>query len=318
MIVFFTTARFRRTLKGLVRSKHRAAPLRLHSYDWLFRQSSIRAATCVFTDFDRLRHFELAKAAEMFRQMREAGIRVFNDPARACQREELLYRLHEAGINKFRAYRAVVDPKPTRFPVFLKCVSGHAQHLEALIGSQEELDAQLLRLREEGFPLAHMLVIEFANRQHRENVWRRHTIYRIGDRMVPANPVTEASPFVKHGTLKLASEDDIARSIKEIMENPHAELMRRVFDIAGIEYGRADFGFDGETPAIYEINTNPTIGWRIPGAEGAYRDAANHFLRLIAEAVDALDGEDRVARLVHQESYRRRLEFSFSLRLKQP
>lgn len=241
-----------------------------------------------------------------------------NDPARVCQRGELLFRLHKAGINGFRAYPASLDPEPSRFPVFLKSVSGHAQDLDMLLASQAELDGQLGRLREAGFPLTHMLVIEFANRPHRDNIYRRHTIFRIGETMAPGNPVTEASPFVKYGDISLASDEDLARSTEELKRNPHAELMRRAFGIAGIEYGRADFGFDGESPAVYEINTNPTIGLRVVGATGAYKEAIAHSMRLVAEAVNELDGEDRLAPLIHSKSYFARLDFSYSPRLKQP
>jgi hypothetical protein len=318
MIVFFTTARHRYALKGILRSPHRTAQISVRSYDYLFRQSSIVAATCVFTDFDRLHPYELTQAADLYRQMRESGIRVLNDPAAACHREELLFRLHKAGINKFQAYRAVLDPRPTRFPVFLKSVSGHSQDIFELIGNQEHLDLRLGEYRARGIPLTHMLVIEFANRAQRENVYRRHTIYRIGERMVPANPVTEASPFVKYGHVGLATDAERERAIEEIMTNPHAELMRRVFEIAGIEYGRADFGFDGEDPAVFEINTNPTIGERVSGATGAYLDAVAHSMKGIAEAASALDGEDKKAKLRHSKHYFTRLDFSYSPRLKQP
>ena len=40
-------------------------------------------------------------------------------------------------------------------------------------------------------------------------------------------------------------------------ENPFAEHLRKVFDIAGIEYGRADFGFYQGRLQVFEINTNP-------------------------------------------------------------
>ncbi len=318
MIVFFTTGRHRYALKGVTKSRYRNAKIHVRSYDWLFRQTTVRAATCIFTDFDRLSHYELVKAAEMFRQIRDAGIQVLNDPARVCHREELLFRLHKAGINRFRAYRAVTDPAPERFPVFLKCVSNHAQEFDELIANQADLEKRLEQLRATGFPLTHMLVIEFANRLHRDNIYRRHTIFRVGETMVPGNPVTEASPFAKYGDIKLASEEDIARSIDEIMQNPHAGLMKKVFEIAGIEYGRADFGFDGDAPAVYEINTNPAMGLQVRGAEGAYREAIGHWMRLVTEAVNGLDGKDSEASLVHSKPYFSRLDFSYSPRLKQP
>jgi len=318
MIIFFTTQPHRYTLDGLLKSRFRKSKVEVRSYDWLFRQSRVRAATCVFTDFDRLRHFELVMAAHVFHQLRTAGIRVLNDPARSCQREELLFRLYKAGINRFRAYPAALDPTPSRFPVFLKCESDHAQDIRDLIGDQEALDKKLEALRASGFPLHYMLVIEFANRAHRENVYRRYTIYRIGERMVPANPVTEDNPFVKYGAPGLATEADLAASVAEIMENPHADHMRRVFEIAEIEYGRADFGFDGDEPAIYEINTNPSIGSRVAGATGAFAEAIDYSMRMIAEAVDALDGEDSYAPLTFPANSFSCRRISWAPRLKQP
>ena len=318
MIIFFTTQPHSYTLKGLLKSRYRNAKVEVRSYDWLFCQSGVRAATCIFTDFDRLRHFELVITANVYQQLREAGIRVLNDPARCCQRAELLFRLHKAGTNRFRAYPAALDPRPSRFPVFLKCESDHDQDFHELIGDQSALEKRLEALRASGFPLHYMLVIEFANREHRENVYRRHTIYRIGDRMVPANPVTEADPFVKYGSPGLATEADRAASVAEIMENPHADHMRRVFEIAEIEYGRADFGFDGDTPAIYEINTNPSIGTHVSGATDAFANAVQHSMRSIAEAVDALDAQNRYARLTFPRKYFSRRRFSRALILRLP
>jgi hypothetical protein len=318
MILFFTTEPHRYTLDGLRKSRYRKEKVKVRSYDWLFRQSVVRAGVCVFTDFERLRHFELVMAARVFRQLRLAGVRVLNDPARSCQRRELLFRLHKAGINGFRAYSAALDPTPSRFPVFLKCECDHAQEFRELISDQATLNQRLDALRASGFPLHYMLVIEFANREHRSNVYRRYSIYRIGERMVPANPVTEANPFVKYGTAGLATEADLSASVDVIMHNPHADHMRRVFEIAEIEYGRADFGFDGDAPAIYEINTNPTIGTHVPGAAGEFADAVEHSMRLIAEAVDALNAEDRQVRLSHPGDCFSRRPFSRALLLKQP
>lgn len=316
MIVFFTSAPHRYTLNGLLSSPYVKSKLKVRSYDWLFRRRRLKAAACVFTDFDRLRHFELVRAGKDFQSLKNAGVRVLNNPARSCQRQELLFRLHNAGVNGFRAYSATLNPTPSRFPVFFKCVSDHRQEIRDLIYDQASLEQKINQLRNSGFPLNYMLVIEFANREHRENVYRRHTIYRIGDEMVPANPVTQASPFVKGGDPGLATEADLAASVAEMLENPHADRMRRVFEIANIEYGRADFGFDGDTPAIYEINTNPLIGSRVLGATGSFADAVNQSMQKIAEAVDRLDGEDRIVTLRSPREWLSQRRFLLTVRKK--
>ncbi len=296
MIIFFTNAPHWRTLQGLVKSPYRKAPLKVRSYDWLFAQRGLRASMCIFTDFDRLRHFELVAAASAFRQLRAAGIRALNDPARCAQRAELLFRLHKAGVNGFSAYAASQDPRPARFPVFLKCETDHAQAFDELIPDQAALDAKLEAVRASGYPLRDMLVIEFANRELRAGVYERFTIYRIGDRMVPANRVMQDGPFVKYGTQGLATDAEHTAIAEEIFENPYAERLRPAFEIAGIEYGRADFGFDGERLSVFEINTNPHIGRRVRGASGRLQEAVAHSMRAIAEAVDALDGENHDVR----------------------
>ena len=39
--------------------------------------------------------------------------------------------------------------------------------------------------------------------------------------------------------------------------NLYESILRRAFDLAGIDYGRADFSIVDGAPQIYEINTNP-------------------------------------------------------------
>ena len=42
-----------------------------------------------------------------------------------------------------------------------------------------------------------------------------------------------------------------------VMDNLHAEALRKVFSIARIQYGRADFALVNGRIQVYEINTNP-------------------------------------------------------------
>jgi hypothetical protein len=44
-----------------------------------------------------------------------------------------------------------------------------------------------------------------------------------------------------------------------LQSNPYAEHLKKVFDAAGIEYGRADFGMYRGRIQVYEINTNPHV-----------------------------------------------------------
>ncbi len=54
--------------------------------------------------------------------------------------------------------------------------------------------------------------------------------------------------------------------------NWNADILRRVFEMAGIEYGRADWGIVGGKVQVYEINTNPQIS-ADPGSTNPTRRA---------------------------------------------
>ena len=63
--------------------------------------------------------------------------------------------------------------------------------------------------------------------------------------------------FGKQG-MKLPEEYKVIEQ-NFVKENWSADVLRRVFEIAGIEYGRADWGIVGGKLQVYEINTNPQI-----------------------------------------------------------
>jgi len=318
MIYFFTTRAHRYTLKGLRKSPHRDYPLRCRSYDWLFRQRRIVASACVFTDFDRLRYHELAEAARICRRLRDAGVRVLNDPARVLLRFDLLTLLQRRGINGYRVYPAASDPQPERFPVFLKCEEGHSQHFEALLPDQDALARFLEECRAQGRPLTRVLVTEFANTPIRDGVYRRHTVHRVGTQMIPGNAVIEARPFVKYGERGLTRDAEFDEAIEELRTNPHGERLRTVFDLAGIDYGRADFGFHEGRLAVYEINTNPTIGLDMTSRHEGFNEAVVDRLKDVVAAVGQLGGSSRAVRIARSGWHLLDLKPQLGLRLPLP
>ena len=119
MILIVTMANHRYTHKSL--EEEADLDLRVISYSELFNHQGDRpVATYVFTDFDRLAGFALDRAALLYRELRDQGSVVLNDPALALGRFGLLRALNRAGINMFDAYRVDALEKPTRWPVFLR------------------------------------------------------------------------------------------------------------------------------------------------------------------------------------------------------
>ena len=77
-----------------------------------------------------------------------------------------------------------------------------------------------------------------------------------------------------------------------------AEAMRPVFEIAGVEYGRVDFGLVGGRPQIYEINSNPDVKLRPKPSEIALRNKSNDLFRKnYLEAMREIDSFARGPRL---------------------
>jgi hypothetical protein len=78
----------------------------------------------------------------------------------------------------------------------------------------------------------------------------------VGDRVLPRHLFVGANWH-----LKKPDRDDAATAGERdayLEANPHREALRRLFGIAGIDYGRADYSMLGESLQVWEINTNPT------------------------------------------------------------
>ncbi|HJQ18594.1 MAG TPA: hypothetical protein VJ859_16550 [Allosphingosinicella sp.] len=237
----------------------RPLPVKRWNYHQLFARTRVARGTWVFCDLERLAVWELQLAGEYARLMREAGLRVLNDPARAACRYELLLRLHDAGFNRFRAWRAEDGIPPARFPVFLRIESDHHMPLSRLIETPEALDATLARLADLGISRRGVLIIEYEAEEYAPGVWRKYAVYRIGDRIVPDHIVHDVTWLAKYGNPKAWSEKPFAEEAEFLRDNPHEDALRRAFEIARIDYGRADYGLVGGVPQIWEINTNPQL-----------------------------------------------------------
>ncbi|MEI9988362.1 MAG: hypothetical protein WDN69_37845 [Aliidongia sp.] len=65
--------------------------------------------------------------------------------------------------------------------------------------------------------------------------------------------------LVKYGKNGIATPELYADELRITRDNPFRPAVEAAFDLARIEYGRADFGLIGGRVQLYEINTNPTI-----------------------------------------------------------
>ena len=295
MIRFITTSGFPDTVESAVKRRMGAdmPDCTSTTYEKLFRATTTLNAVHVFTDIERLSDAELARAAQLYRALRDAGLTCLNDPARVMARYQLLTALKQAGINPFSAYPADGLPKPDRFPVFVRGGGDHNGAISDLLHDQAQLDGYLQELRQGGRPLRGLLVIEYAAEPVAPGFWRRYSTYRVG-----AKFYVHGASVARHWVVKRMDEGPGHRYFEEELEivtaNRHEESVVRAFDLAGIEWGRADHGIYEGRHVIYEINTNPQIEMRqkqSPVRELSRRVCTAHMAALLRE-IDKGDGSN--------------------------
>jgi hypothetical protein len=263
MIRFIVTAEHGYTFNALTNGKYAGArlPVEIWSYPRVFSAKALPPGTWIFCDLERLSVWELRMAGEIARLLRESGesFHVHNDPARAACRYELLHRLHQAGFNSFRAFRAEDGMPHARFPVFLRLESDHDFPLTGLIETSDALHRALMNLESQGVSRRGLLIIEYETEPLAPGVFRKYAAYRFGSQIVADHMVHDVTWLAKYGAVEAWSPERYAQEAKYVRDNPHEKDLMRAFEIGAIEYGRADYGIVGGAPQIWEINTNPSL-----------------------------------------------------------
>lgn len=315
-MIIYIGPRRQTALIRAVRRDPRLPRIKARTYAWLYRTRRLPAATYVFVGIDRLDAAERRLAGQFYRHINAAGagFRAFNDPAQALGRFRLLRALHEAGINRFNAFLAADGDRPSRFPVFVRRNTMSTPPLTGLIPDRAALDTELDRLITAGEPPEDLLIIEYCAEQWRPGLFRRLAMLRLDDRLVPRAVLVNDSWMVKRPNDIALSAEENAWDRAQILDNPYAETLRRAFDLAHIDYGRADFSLVDGQPQIYEINFNPDlrIRWDDETSPDPLREANFELSdRLGFEALNALDqqGKGSIPTLMTEELTAFRLRF---------
>ena len=290
MIFFIRSCGYESGLKPL-RDDPAAPDIQLLHYDEVLAKRSLVRGTYVFTDIDRLSTAALTEAARLFRRLQENGCTVLNDPARVRTRSSLLRKLHQEGINPINAYRADDAECPKRFPVFIRIADDHRGSLSDLICDQVALDAAIEAAVVDGFPRSTILIVEYAAQPIRPGVFRKSSVYRVGDQFIPDIWWYDTSWDIKGDRDGLAEEGLYKEELQMMREYSFAKEIVDAFGIANIDYGRLDFGSVDGKPCIYEINTYPTLYGPRPHPIRERAESINlRWTRLLA-AFHAIDTE---------------------------
>lgn len=258
LILIITTGEHAYTHRDLHRQSH--LDLDVVSYDKVLkRKRRPYRATYIFTDFDRLPPWRVQQAALLYRSLKNAGVKVLNDPARALGRCGLLRALNRNEINGFDAYRVDSLEAPARWPVFLRLEGDHAAPISGLLHNKAELEQAIERSLEQGAPHNALLIIEYAAEPVRPGLFRKLSVFKVGDRLLGYTCVHDDNWLVKYGQPGIAPLELYDEEYSFVAHNPFAAAVEPAFRLAGIDYGRVDFGLVGGQPQIYEINSNPHV-----------------------------------------------------------
>lgn len=240
--------------------------------------------TWIFADLERLRPSELADAASWADRLAAVPerYRLLNHPARALKRHDLLARLADAGVNRFRAYRAEALPETLRFPVFVRGENDHDGSIGGLLNSRAEVDAALASAGRRG-----LLVIEFLDYARTDAIFAKYSIMRAGPHLVRRHILFSRNWMLKQpDLLDSALLDEEVAFVSRAPE--HQDQVATIFDLANVDYGRMDYTLVDGRVQVFEINTNPVL---VPNVSGLAPE------RWLSQAISARALHDALATL---------------------
>jgi hypothetical protein len=240
------------------------------SYEELLFERAGPIGHYIFTDFDRLTRSEIECVAAFAAALRRAApeAKILNDPVRVLERAPLLAALHERGINGFTVTRLDCGARPDCYPVFVRAEDGYAGPETDLLYSRDELETALADFARRGLPLKGRIAVGYAAEPGPDGLFRRYCTFNV-DGEIFAHQLHRSRHWIvkrNHPIFdgSISASDDLQNTSEaraELFEflhtNPHAETLAKVFRIAGVDFGRADYGIVGGRVQVYEINTNP-------------------------------------------------------------
>ncbi|MCZ8546636.1 hypothetical protein OOJ09_20800 [Mesorhizobium qingshengii] len=242
--------------------------VRIIPYELAAKLGPVAPGTFIFTDFERLSPAELQAAAALHDRIAslDRDLALLNNPAIVPRRFELLKRLKAAGLNDFDVHRLHQRESLRRFPVFVRWESQHEPPLTGLIDSADALERAIA-----GMPVhirqdPDLMIVEYGAAPSADGRFRKYSAYKVGPTIYPQHCFINESWYIKFPSTRF-TEADRAESRAYVNDNPHAAQIERVFTLAGIDYGRIDYGIVDGRVQTFEINNNPTVLARPPGWE---------------------------------------------------
>jgi len=283
-------------LKTVGRSLRRR--VRVLALEKLVRMKYLPSATYILADYDVLSHKQLDLLRRLYNGLpgkKEGRVRLLNHPGRSLNRVELLSMLYEKGLNPFRCVRADELPADLRYPVFMRRNRTHSGQVSELIPNDQRLKETVRVMVKQGCPEQEILVTEFVDTADGQGVFRKYAAFRVGGKIIPRHLF-----FSRHWMVNLLDPSRFNRADEEmdfLRQNPHADQLKSVFDLAGIDYGRVDYTVHQGRVVIWEINPNPMIICASNLNEPVRAEAHAFFLERFIPAMAQLEAVPNVSEM---------------------
>lgn len=229
-------------------------------YRVFFRADMLKPGAMIFTHFEGLSLPELELIRSFHARQAKAGASflLLNDPARTLDRYQLGMRLFEENINNFRPRYLDEDLSSIRFPAFVRLANEHGFWDSRLVDDETGLHRTLEILRSKAPDLGSRdaIVVEFCDTSN-EGLFRKYSALRIGDEIIPRHVLFSSRWLTKYPDI--IDAEKVAEELEFVRKFEHDALLRPVFDLAGVDYGRIDYSFQDGALRVWEINTNPVI-----------------------------------------------------------
>ncbi len=264
-----------------------ATRLSVIHYSDLFKAHELPLGTYIFSDIERLLPAETEAALMVWNRLDDAGARLLNHPALTLRRFDLLDRMYSLGQNRFRVIRATDRTTPLRYPVFVREENNHSGSLTRLLNSRQEVDEALAGAVVRGHLIENLMVVEYCDTSDAAGVFSKYSAFKLGDRIIPGFVDCSLQWVVKGTDIEVATVLEEER--RYLREDPHHDWIEEVFAIARTDFGRIDYGFTGDRPQVWEINTNPAIIQHPDEYEDEHLPIKRRLVADIVSAFEALD-----------------------------
>ncbi len=266
MIHYYATTPHLYPFRSFVEDWAPQLPVTLVGYSEIDLSGAREPGLHILTDFERLTRDELAFAHRLQRRLRGRGRRVLGRPGSWLDRHDLLAALQRAGINDYRAHHLHDLGSHVRYPVFLRWEHRHRGSIGEPLRTEVELRDAVARLEQAhgSAALQRLLVTEWMDARSPDGLFRKYSVQRIGSAhfarhlLVGEHWVTKSPDIVTPEVL-----DEESRFVADPSD---MDTIRRAFQLAGIDYGRIDYGYVGGRIQVWEINTNAMLAPLEPDA----------------------------------------------------